>query len=404
MENNQKKKRGVMDASVVLSFVVAIFAVFSLAVFGIVTNQGTSISYAAGEGDLPDSFTFNLLKYNGKDFQIVGNNGSAAYNGFGVPMYIVNSDAANPAFCVQYNTTAGTGKSRSKGAAIDDYGLLYLLNNSYANGVTVTNATGTNAKYVEGWVTQTAIWMYLYEKNKPASTAASDVNYISSEDITAIKNATSLAIVDEDLNTTAIYTSSEKIYDKYVKPLVDAAKSATDTATLTASFASGDATTSEDGNYKFSPKATVTGDPSSKFTGYKLTVNSDIEGAVIVGEDGNVISADTVLTPGTNFYVRVPVDKLTKEEKLVKITVNGTFNTLTGNFYTTGETDSSGKPLQTVVSVKATERVISKGIEVGFVHDTGMNKVQIIYFIGLIVLLCGVGIVYANAKPVQVKE
>lgn len=36
--------------------------------------------------------------------------------------------------------------------------------------------------------------------------------------------------------------------------------------------------------------------------------------------------------------------------------------------------------------------------------DTGMNAAQTIYFIGLIVLLCGVGIVYANTKPVESKQ
>ena len=30
-----------------------------------------------------------------------------------------------------------------------------------------------------------------------------------------------------------------------------------------------------------------------------------------------------------------------------------------------------------------------------------MSAAQTIYFIGLIVLLCGVGIVYANAKPIE---
>ena len=35
--------------------------------------------------------------------------------------------------------------------------------------------------------------------------------------------------------------------------------------------------------------------------------------------------------------------------------------------------------------------------------DTGMTTAQTIYFIGLIVLLCGVGIIYANAKPVEEK-
>ena len=36
--------------------------------------------------------------------------------------------------------------------------------------------------------------------------------------------------------------------------------------------------------------------------------------------------------------------------------------------------------------------------------DTGMNAAQTIYFIGLIVLLCGLGIVYANTKPVESKQ
>ena len=49
MEENkrQKKKRGVVDTSVVLSFVVAIFAVFSLAMAGLSMNQKSGVSYAA---------------------------------------------------------------------------------------------------------------------------------------------------------------------------------------------------------------------------------------------------------------------------------------------------------------------------------------------------------------------
>ena len=35
--------------------------------------------------------------------------------------------------------------------------------------------------------------------------------------------------------------------------------------------------------------------------------------------------------------------------------------------------------------------------------DTAMSSVQTIYFIGLVVLLCGIGIIYANAKPVEEK-
>ena len=38
------------------------------------------------------------------------------------------------------------------------------------------------------------------------------------------------------------------------------------------------------------------------------------------------------------------------------------------------------------------------------VPDTSMSIAQSVYFIGLVVLLCGVGIIYANAKPRQKQQ
>ena len=35
------------------------------------------------------------------------------------------------------------------------------------------------------------------------------------------------------------------------------------------------------------------------------------------------------------------------------------------------------------------------------VPDTGMSSAQSIYFIGLVILLCGIGIIYANTKEKQ---
>ena len=52
----QKKSKSVCNLSVLMSFVVAIFAIFSLAMFGITSNQATSISYAASVTG--DSFYF----------------------------------------------------------------------------------------------------------------------------------------------------------------------------------------------------------------------------------------------------------------------------------------------------------------------------------------------------------
>ena len=93
-------------------------------------------------------------------------------------------------------------------------------------------------------------------------------------------------------------------------------------------------------------------------------------------------------------------EKVTKNVQKVVVSVAGNFTTLEGKYY------NAAGDFQKVVSVKTGEKSISRGTEVEFIgtDDTGMNTVQTIYFIGLIVLLCGVGIVYANAKPVQVKQ
>ena len=393
-DNNEKKgKRGVVNASVVLSFAVAIFAIFSLAMTGLSMTQKTGVSYAAPTA-LPNSFTFNL-RDGGRDIYGTDTN-STGQSFFNVPMYVADNDNDNPIFCVEHNTEVNNAESYSVGDDIEDYGLLYLLNNSFANEVNVTNVTGANSVYVESWVTQVAIWMYLYETD-PTATQATSKNYISPEDINIIKNVNKLTVYDASHMGSLDAYQGEKLYPKYVKPLVDKAKLATDVAYLTVSKASDDISISEDKKFYYSSLITVIGDPSDSLKRYTVSLTG-IDGAKVVDE--NFEELGSPIARGTKFYVRIPADKVTKEVQKVVITVDGVFGTLEGKYY------NAAGAYQKVVSVKAGEKTISKGTEVEFVgtDDTGMTTVQTIYFIGLIVLLCGIGIVYANAKPVQVKQ
>ena len=393
-DNNEKKgKRGVVNASVVLSFAVAIFAIFSIAMAGLSMTQKTGVSYAAPTA-LPNNFTFNL-RDGGRDIYGTDTN-STGQSFFNVPMYVADNDNDNPIFCVEHNADVNNGESYSVGDDIEDYGLLYLLNNSFANEVNVTNVTGTNSVYVESWVTQVAIWMYLYETD-PTATQATSKNYISPEDINIIKNVNKLTVYDASHMGSLDAYQGEKLYPKYVKPLVDKAKLATDVAYLTVSKASDDISISEDKKFYYSSLITVIGDPSDSLKRYTVSLTG-IDGAKVVDE--NFEELGSPIARGTKFYVRIPADKVTKEVQKVVITVDGVFGTLEGKYY------NAAGAYQKVVSVKAGEKTISKGTEVEFVgtDDTGMTTVQTIYFIGLIVLLCGIGIVYANAKPVQVKQ
>ena len=158
-----------------------------------------------------------------------------------------------------------------------------------------------------------------------------------------------------------------------------------------------------DGGYYQSALITVTGDPSDNFLEYAVVLDS--EDAIIVDENGEKLPSSvgdaqpTYISSTNKFYVRIPVDKVTEEVKKVNVKINGTFADGTLNYYKVAD-----DKLQRMASVSPISVPAATEVEFVTTGDTGMNTAQTIYFIGLIVLLCGVGIVYANAKPVESKQ
>ena len=389
MEESRKQKRGLFNFSVVLSFIVAIIGVFSIGLFGIVSSQKNGlISYAAPlTGD-----TFNFVQSDAPLGKITSSNSSGGGT-FSVPKYYADTAKTIPVFCVEHRADTENGATYTKGSVIDDYGLLYLLNHTSANsGVTVTQYNNSS---LETYITQVSIWMYLYEKEKAdkGSVASSSNNYLSSEDLTAIKNA--VKIVDADDESKNFQLSEGTIYDTYVKPLVDSALKATNYASVTVNAASTDISKTDDEKYYQSDVITVNGDPSTSMKSFDVSVEG-IDGVIVINENGETISSLNNLPVNTKFRIRVPAEKVTETAQNAKINVTGHFDSLTGNYYT-------HDGLQKVVTVTGTTIDAKSGTEIEFVGvpDTGMNGIQTIYFIGLVVLLCGVGIVYANAKPVK---
>ena len=202
-----------------------------------------------------------------------------------------------------------------------------------------------------------------------------------------------------------------------IKSLIDNLVAEANAATLprlSVTKADDEVSKTEDGKYYQSALITVTGNPSDQFSSYDvtLTVPKSLDGVVIVDESGTVVESTSgsatdaektmnfgTLAAGKKFYVRVPVDKVNEEVQKIKVNVSGKFENAGLYFYKTAD-----DKLQRMASV--VPGYVDGGVEVEFVGspDTGMNAAQTIYFIGLIVLLCGVGIVYANAKPVEAKQ
>ena len=416
MEENKSNKSGkrLFNFSIVLSFAVSIFAVFSLACAGIAMSQGTGVSYA-----LPvDTDTFTL-KMGKKIFAY--DSAADMTKAYIMETYFYNTanDVSKTVFCIErekevVNNSAYKKISTVRSGATDvskDKGLIYLL--GIGSDPTSLEKVSDYGNDVNIWVVQSAIWYYLnskygaadatYKLHKGTGTNA----YLDDKAVIELADKVYLSISD-NVTATAPAANSFQSYtgltgqEGAIMKLVNEANNYTGPR-LTVTKDSDEVSKTEDGNYYQSALITVVG--NGGLATYDISL-SGIEGAIVVNENGEELGTTNV-PAATKFYVRIPTTKATESVQKVNVGITGHF--------TSGGTDESGKgieyyyvegsdELQRMASTKPGD--VADGIEVEFVvsPDTGMNTTQTIYFIGLIVLLCGVGIVYANAKPLENKQ
>ncbi len=410
-KKQSKIKKGLqkqVNFSVALSFVVAAFALFSIASFGIINGQKDTISYAAPASGfdvvIPDNTDTTVM-------QVVGLAGTGEnQEGLSVPLYYANSISANNrVFCVEMRKKATDGATYSKGDIANDAGLLYILRNSAANGKSFTGYSGTYAEYVEVWATQAAIWLYLADKypteavHKFYNKTDTDIPKVFGTEIpegtrNAAENATKLAFIGGPISGISSAIDITGVTAK-VKDLVAKAKTATGSASAELILNAGDQLSkTSDGKYYQTSLVTVTGNPANTLTSYDITSIKGIDGVKIVDESGKDLALKNI-PAGKKFYVRIPASKVTEKTQSIQILVDGHFTIPAGVYYV-----SEGN--QKLIDLDEDTDTDQKGIQFDIVGvpDTGMNAAQTIYFIGLIVLLCGIGIVYANTKPVESKQ
>lgn len=411
-EENQQQRSKKLSLSIVLSFIVAVFAVVSLIAVGF--NQ---ISYAAPIQE--DSITLHKGSWGaGQEAFIRATDNTSVIM---VPMFFADSTdpatATQPLFCIEHGIDASETSYNSESTIYDDFGLIYILNQSKVLGgpgivtgdlkypdpaMSGESLTAEDQKYVEMYATQIAIWLYLHEKY-PASDSRHGKLDVADEHgktpyslITGQTNLYTTRTPGTHNPTNRLYSGN--LYNSYVKSVVEAAKNATNYKTVRAVMASDSISKVGDDDTYQTDKISVAAEPASDLVNYSVDL-SGIDGAYIVDKDGNKKTALDTFAPSDIFYVRVPVNKVTKETSSVKISIVGEFqNYLGGDYYV-----ATGS--QAVVGVTSERFRVANETTINFLvaPDTGMSTAQTIYFIGLIVLLCGVGIIYANAKPVEEK-
>ncbi len=407
MEENKKSRRSINrtfgSKSVLGSLFLAVVAVVA------VVALGFKNSYAIPDvtSHLPDTFTTQMP-------------GDEIYSDTSFAVFPYFTDGDIQVFCLEHMIDYQGETTFTKGDAITDYGLLYLMANIYPN-----KSFGDLDSSLQTWISQVAVWMYLYELEDLANDGIDndnvDVNsphYISNvyiadqslDDLNAIKTAKGVT-TDDFYNSNFSYYTAEGVktdeqldsvtttlYDAYIKGLVESALANRNTPnkTLTINFADEIAVTQDEKYYQTSA-VSVVGSPSDNFNGYELKISSAPDGTFVVNADGEKVDDLTNLSSTDKLYFRVPVNSVTEESKSIYFTVTGSFKTYEGNYYV-------ADGAQTISSVGTVNNNISKGDEISLnytpeVPDTGMSTAQTVYFIGLIILLSGVGIIYANVKP-----
>ena len=404
MEENQSqnnKRNSHSNLSVTMSFILAFVAIISLVAYGF-----GQVSFAIPEEqttNFPDTITMGNVESRTDKIQ-----GQTVSNKQINLMKATVNGTEKYVYWIESAVGIASDTDYTKDSEITDEGLLYLASYLLSDKYTIVDGSGNAVpEKAKGWIVQSAIWVY-------QSTVGAANSNLTSAEIQAIMNETSLITMAD--STTPIFTSTTPIYsackltgsdltNNTISQIVnDAIKIHNgqlkwNLFDITVNVATDSIISVEDGKYHESDVVTVT--PTTQgFLGYKIDLSKAPEGTKIVDTNGNEISGDALdnITEGSQFKIRVPANKVPKEnDGNVTIQVIGAFKGDVAYKYV-----SDG--LQSIISVGEITKNVIKGLDNSFnlrvpSEDTGITTAQSLYFVGLIILLAGVGIIYANVRP-----
>ena len=413
VEKSQKNqdKKFFQSKSVIGTFALAVIAVAAIVIAGL--NQ---TSYAIpDEEEFPESFKTSYAK---DSFLTTDISGGAGFS----PYYATYGNVTKQIFCMEHGVNFAADTTLNRKEAISDYGLLYLMANIYPNVEFMDGSANRKAfsKEVQTWISQVAIWEYLdatvtgEDARKNIALTENDKNFMEKAKAVCYGDETNPTCYKVDgtsyqsINGTGEGTTSndKTFYEVYIKPIVDEAiaNRSKPNKILKVNMAD-DITVTSDEKYYQSSEISVSADPSdsNSFHGYMVKLEEAPEGTIVVDPNGEEIKDLNNFSGSSKFYIRVPINKVTEENKTVKFSVTGSFSSYEGHYYK----DDNGVA-QTVSTVYQVNSNFQTGAEFTLnytpeVPDTGLSTAQTVYFIGLIVLLSGLGIIYANVKPSESK-
>lgn len=410
MNNNSSNNNlnGKHHFSIVLSFAVAMFAIISLIAVGF--NQ---ISFAAPNDGTNTDSSFKLATYQRsvvdpmsgqstiKPVSINSYNSLSGNNGYKVPiMYVDNGsetpdiNSIVPVFCIgKKSEEAGVSLNYNNSGKIEDSGIAYILSRSrvYSGNDDISivpkGTGGANYMFLEIYATQVALWMYQGDD--------------SLQNLTNVSDATIYSLADPANNP--VQGSNEyftgNIFN-YIQDVVNKARTEGPNKIVGKNLVvSVDENYSdvEGTNYYQTSLIQVVPTPSDDFISYDLSFDG-VEGMFAVDENGTELSNLNGLLASDKVYIRIPKDKVGEGVNTINIKANGHFKNVPAAYKYMVDSDH-----QAIVRLESGDGVLpaQTSLTIMASPDTGASTSQTIYFIGLVVLLCGVGIIYANSKAIK---
>ena len=407
MNNNSSNNNlsGKHHFSIVLSFAVAMFAIISLIAVGF--NQ---ISFAApNDGESVETFKLGA-KYrksiNGENkvVEVTSYSNQNDNNDFGFNvsiMYVADAsydpsalspdiNTIEPVFCYgRRSVAAGDALDYTNNEEILDGRIAYILSKSGVfneNSSIIPKGTGGEYyRYLEIYATQVAIWMI---NNDPSIT----------DNNGDIAGANSYALsINQNNPAVNIYTGN---LFSYIQDVVNKANVESKNVISGKKFeinVDENYSDVEGTNYYQTSLIQVVPTPSDDFISYDLSFNG-VEGMFAVDENGAELSKLNGLLASDKVYIRIPKDKVSEGVNTINITATGRFKNSPVAYKYVADYNH-----QAIVRLEKGDRDLSdvKSLTITASPDTGASTSQTIYFIGLVVLLCGVGIIYANSKAIK---
>lgn len=294
------------------------------------------------------------------------------------------------------------------------YNKQYLMEDGFSEVLEQGSSSGTETAQARGkdmvnlWITQAAIWNLQNSftstelNNEPIRYTLSDIGYYR-------------------LTSGSGNLSSAKLW-QYVEALVDGANNSKDPSTATLSV-TGDTKWTKSDNISKSGLITVaSSNGAGTISNYSLILQlpEELADAVkLYTEDGKEVQEDSTAELGgtcseepcpkqkpykvdgqKKMYLTLDNNKLDKSKEYnIKMNVYANLTYDAAFQYIDNSNQCNGVACQPSVLVGPTTKNIAGALDFKIVPDTASSLSKTIYYIGFIILLSGVGIIYANIRP-----